>query len=531
MSIRSVLENIQPDENLIKNTEMLLKSKDSQKKFHLNKLLIAACLSIILVTLTFSTYRYNQPVAYICIDVNPSLELVLNKFDRVIDVVYFNDEAKNLVSIKEIHSLKPAEAINLILDKVSSRGYLSSSSDSVVSIAMYSNNVDRSIQLMEESIKDVDYNFKSINIVSYTVSTDLKKEADSLSISFGKLNLIKIIQHLDKSVAVEDYRDVSITSIMNDILYLVSDENTNVDDKTKESIKDYINSIQVNENRGIHIGKEYVQDDNSDQAVDDSQKVSDEVPSTQKFQKEDEKISNTTEPFVVQQPVKVEKEESESQVQAAQESAKTEKEKAESEALVAQEAAKAEKEKVESEALAAQEAGKAEKEKAESEALAAQEAAKVEKEKVEAEALVEQEAAKAEKEKAEAEALAAQEAAKAEKEKAEAEILAAQEAAKAEKEKAEAEAQAALEAAKAEKEKAESEALAAQEAAKVEKEKAEAEAQAAQEAAKAEKEKAEAEAQAAQEAAKAEKEKAEAEALAAQEVAKAEKERAEAEKQ
>ena len=330
MSIRSVLENIQPDENLIKNTEMLLKSKGSQKKIHLNKLLIAACFSIILLTLTFSTYRYNQPVAYICIDVNPSLELVVNKFDQVIDVVYFNDEGKNLVSTKELYSLKPAEAINLILDRVNSRGYLSSSSDSVVSIAMYSKNVDRSIQLMEESIKDVDDNFKSINIVSYTVSTDLKKEADSLSISFGKLNLIKIIQHLDKSVAVEDYRDVTITSIMNDILYLVSDENTNVDDKTKESIKDYINSIQVKENHGIHIGKEYVQDDNSGQAVDESQKVSDEVPSTQTYPK-DEINSNTTESFVVQQPVKAEKEESESQAQAAQEAAKAEKERAEAE--------------------------------------------------------------------------------------------------------------------------------------------------------------------------------------------------------
>ena len=43
-------------------------------------------------------YIYFLPISFISFDINPSLELVLNRFDRVIDIKAYNSDAKDLIS-------------------------------------------------------------------------------------------------------------------------------------------------------------------------------------------------------------------------------------------------------------------------------------------------------------------------------------------------------------------------------------------------------------------------------------------------
>jgi hypothetical protein len=472
MNVKSALESIKPDEKLIQDTEKLLRSNISKKKLSLHKFIAAAaCMTIMIGTLSISLYVYNQPVSYISFDVNPSLELEINRFDRVVDVNYFNDDAKNLVSEKKLHFLKPGEAINLIMKEVDKKGYLPSSQRSIIAIAANSNKADKSAELLDECIKHVDNCAKPINVISYTASESIKEEADSFSLSFGKLKLIKVIQQLDKSAAVEDFKDASLSSIMNEINYLTSGEYKDADDNTKKRIKSYINSIQTKIDAGI---------ETNNQA--DTKVQADTTDGTK------ESPSDTE--ATVEQAV------------AAQDTAEAEKAKAEAEAAAKQAAAEEEKAKAEADAVADQAA--AEKAKAKVDTAAEQAAAEEEKAKAEADAAAEQAADEEEKAKAEADAAAAKAAAEEEKERAEADAAAVKAAAEAEKEKAEADAAAAQAAAEAEKAKAEADAAAAQTAAEAEKAKAEADAAAAQTAAEAEKTKAEADAAAAQAAAEAE---------------------------
>ncbi len=456
MSVKSAIEAIKPDEKLISDTEKLLRRSISKNKFKINKLVIAACLPIILGVLSFSFCAYNLSVAYISFDVNPSLELGINWFNRVVDVNYFNNDAKNLILEKELYSLKPSDAINLIMEEADKKGYLSNSKTNFVTIAVNSNQSGKSIELLDECVKSIDNSSKSIIVISDKVSGELKKEADSLSLSSGKLKLIKVVQQLNESATVESLKDYSITDIMDDISYLTSNEYIGADDKTKESIKNYIKSIQTkvdantktNNQIDMQTAKPNIDAEKAhanDAIADEQAKVEAEKAQVEaadvkaaaevtKLQAEDttEQIKNEAEIMQAEAAaVKATAEEAKVQVEATAEQAKAEAEKLQVEAALLKAAAEAEK--LQAEAIAEQAEAEATKVQAEAAATKAAAEAAAEAAKSQAEAAAQ---ATTDAEKAQVDAASAKAAGEAAKSQAEA--TAAQAATDAEKAQADA---------------------------------------------------------------------------------------------
>ena len=58
---------------------------------------LAACLLLVCLS-GFGIHLYRTPASYIYLDINPSVRLDLNCFERVIAVVPLNDDAKTLLS-------------------------------------------------------------------------------------------------------------------------------------------------------------------------------------------------------------------------------------------------------------------------------------------------------------------------------------------------------------------------------------------------------------------------------------------------
>ena len=461
MSVKSALEVIKPDDRLIHETEILLRRTMSKKKFSIYKLKFvtaAACLSFMIGAL--SLYIYQKPVSYLSFDVNPSLELEINRFDRVIDVNFFNVDARNLVSEDELNSLKTAEAVSLIIKRVNEKGYLSSSEASVMTIATNSYSLDKSNQLLNDCISNINISSKSINILSFAASKELKKEADLLSLSFGKLELIKIMQQLDTTITVDDLRDASITTIMNDIYYLTSDECTVVDNITKERVRNYIKSIQTKVEDGIKTSSPIDakgQDSVNIESVPATQEqaAATQTPATQPTAAvENEKTTsnaqtshgkeNTSE---IQETAEAERMKAEAS--ATKTEAETIKQQAEIEAAKLQKEAEATKKEAEAEAARLQAEAEsvkqqaeteAAKQRAEAEAVKQQAETEASNQRTEAEAVKQQAETEAAKQQAEAEAVKQQAETEAAKQLAEAETIKQQAEAEAAKLQAEAEA-------------------------------------------------------------------------------------------
>ena len=83
----------------------------------------AACLAVI-CTAVFGYHLYYMPASYVYMDINPSVRLDLNCFERVIDVVPLNEDAEVLLSNLTIHKGSAEECMNTIVSACQEQNYL-----------------------------------------------------------------------------------------------------------------------------------------------------------------------------------------------------------------------------------------------------------------------------------------------------------------------------------------------------------------------------------------------------------------------
>lgn len=245
LKIKEALDSINPDHDLISKTEFLLRTRDQKRKVQVYRgLATAASLLFIMSALSVAGYGYYQhPVNYIDVDINPSLELSVNAFDRVVDVAYFNDDAEALIQENDLNGCKPDEALALILLAASEQGYILEGEASVVSLASYGSREDKASAVLQECTDMIASQYEDVAVYCTIVSSELKTEADAASMSVGKLSLIKMVQTLDSTAKVEDLRDDSVVSIVHRITYLSSDENVGVSEDSKKSVMTNIKDV------------------------------------------------------------------------------------------------------------------------------------------------------------------------------------------------------------------------------------------------------------------------------------------------
>ncbi|NCB74019.1 MAG: hypothetical protein EOM51_04660 [Clostridia bacterium] len=247
MNIKDALDTISPDPNLILRTELLLMAKANKRKVKFYKsLAVAASLLFIISIMSVGGYAYYQhPVNYIDVDINPSLELEVNAFNRVIDVTYFNSDAEKLIESDDLTGCKTETAVALILQAASDSGYIIKDETSVVSLAAYGRNAEKTQDLLSRCTNTIQNQYCELAVYTATVSDELKSEAKATSISAGKLGLIKMIQTLDSTATTEYYRNKSVASIVNQLTCLCSEVNTGVSEETKANIQNRISGVNA----------------------------------------------------------------------------------------------------------------------------------------------------------------------------------------------------------------------------------------------------------------------------------------------
>ena len=245
LKIKDALDTINPDSDLIIKTERLLRTSTQKRNVQpIRNLATAACFFILIGTMSIAGYGYyNHPVNYIDVDINPSLELAVNAFDRVVDVTFFNGDAEELISENSLTGCKPEEAVSLILQAASDSAYIVEGETSVVSLAAYGSNEDKATAVLQNCAEAAANENENVAVYSTTVTGDLKSEADAACISAGKLYLIKMVQELDTAATVDDFRDDSISSIVNQLNYLTSDANSGVSAENKKTVMNDLRDV------------------------------------------------------------------------------------------------------------------------------------------------------------------------------------------------------------------------------------------------------------------------------------------------
>ena len=97
---------------------------------------LAPALACLMIALGGMGGLYFTPTSVISIDVNPSLELSVNRFDRVVGVTSYNEDGRALVQELTLTHQNYAEAVEQVLDSPAAVSYTHLVPPTLVSLAI-----------------------------------------------------------------------------------------------------------------------------------------------------------------------------------------------------------------------------------------------------------------------------------------------------------------------------------------------------------------------------------------------------------
>ncbi|MFW2488200.1 hypothetical protein ACN077_06435 [Clostridium chromiireducens] len=188
---------------------------------------IALVLSLVTVLgLGGGGYAYAKtPVAYVSVDINPSVELGVNAFDQVVSVEAYNEDGEKVLEGTDLINTNVDDAVSAVITNAISDGYIKeddaittdATTSAAVEITVSTDKEDVAAEL-EESLKETADEVLENNNVDAEVETNKvalarRDEARQLGMTPGKLNLIQKLQALDPEIKVEDYKSISVKDI------------------------------------------------------------------------------------------------------------------------------------------------------------------------------------------------------------------------------------------------------------------------------------------------------------------------------
>ncbi|WP_339060937.1 hypothetical protein [Tepidibacillus marianensis] len=263
---KSALNQIKAEDELISKTEAYLKdslAKNQSTKINKfikwrllpmkKRLAIATCLAVLLIGGGSGAYAYTQtPITYLSLDINPSVEIGVNTFGKVVKAEGYNNDGKKILNGINVKGSNVTEAVNILISSAVDNDFIAKDGSTVISLTSETDNENTATKLeidaetgANEALKE---NGKTAVINKDNVSMSRREEARTLGITPGKLNLIKKLQSVDPNATVDQYKDASVKEIMKDIQN--NTDNGNVNNKDEGAVNNTDNGNVNNKDKG-----------------------------------------------------------------------------------------------------------------------------------------------------------------------------------------------------------------------------------------------------------------------------------------
>ena len=201
-----------------KGTERLMTEKKTAMRRWTT--LVAACLALMLLGGGGLFYQQANAVAsVVSLDVNPSIELRVNRDEKVLSCTPLNEDAQEILEDMgggaDLKGAKLDVAVNAIVGSLVRKGYLSEISSAIM-ISVEDKDSARAKKLQQELTSAVDgvlrTNESKAAVLTQTVTQDveLERQARENSISTGKAALVNRILALNSSLRFDALAKLSV---------------------------------------------------------------------------------------------------------------------------------------------------------------------------------------------------------------------------------------------------------------------------------------------------------------------------------
>lgn len=202
--IKSAFDAVRADEALKDRTLAYIseqkRNKNTSKRTSPIRLVryAAACACAVMVFAGFRAYSLlTSPASYISIDVNPSIELVLNTFDRVITAEAYNDDGAEIINSIDIKGKKYTDAVDILLTSAELSPYLTD--DAELSFTVVSDDEEQLINGIQSCP-----GYSLYNGECHSANIQLRNEAVSHNMSCGKYSAYLVLSKYDSSITPEE---------------------------------------------------------------------------------------------------------------------------------------------------------------------------------------------------------------------------------------------------------------------------------------------------------------------------------------
>lgn len=215
--IQKSMENIRATVDMKRNTLFYLETQRTKKNRgilrHKQNMALRYAMAVICIFLLAGAggYQlYRRPVSYISIDVNPSIELAVNRFDRVVSAKGYNADGEDILQHVSLKNISYLQAIERLLQDAYYSRFLNRDSQLVVTV------VSEHSDVMMEQINEND-SFRALDAMTYSSDTACMAEAHQHEMSFGKYRAFLELSQYDESITVEDCHGMTMGEIQNRI--------------------------------------------------------------------------------------------------------------------------------------------------------------------------------------------------------------------------------------------------------------------------------------------------------------------------
>lgn len=217
------LHDLHASENTKKDTLAYVMKHQNRTRFVYGKRVAAVLCTSLIVMFTFIFFQMrndktviNRPttdttvIAYVSLDINPSLELQINKDEQVIQVVTFNKEARKLTQNMGLEQMNIKDAIEKILNSSEYQKYLRKG---LLEVGIYADDTKLGNKLniqMEEylntQLDEQQYHCSQINQQTH-------EEAIDHHTSGGKYRVIEEIMQYDERYTLDELKRMNMQQL------------------------------------------------------------------------------------------------------------------------------------------------------------------------------------------------------------------------------------------------------------------------------------------------------------------------------
>lgn len=182
---------------------------------------LAAAACLLAAILGFSGWQlYQQPVAYVGLDINPSLELAVNRFDRVVTAIAINDDGRTVLEQVSLVGMSYEEAFDCLMESEAMAPYLSDDSFVEVSITSQDDSLAEVLQAQSNSLLA----HCTSQGACHRADEETRAAAAAAGMGVGRYRAAQELVELDDSLTLGDCAHMTMRELHDAIDHLCAEE-------------------------------------------------------------------------------------------------------------------------------------------------------------------------------------------------------------------------------------------------------------------------------------------------------------------